>query len=366
MRGGQGKYPHIAKLIRSRIVRGVYGDLLPGEDRLARELNVSPGTVRTALAYLEGQGFVLRKRRRGTFVVFPDSAAGERKRAFVDLFLPGYEGAIWAVPVLDAVRETASGHGLTMRTTDLGRAGTTADPLEHEAPRDDWQAEVLARAGEPRVAGSILLGMPVDAGDALAFADARCPMIVLDCEIPEGILSSVVWDHRGAGALAARHLVQLGHQRIAYVHLKARDPKNQSLRLAGIRETSARVGLAVACDISCATREALSDQFKSCLADPHRPTGVICDTVGQLSRVVKWIRESGLRVPEDVSIVGIGGGRDTLPSIDPTVILLGHHTMGKRAVELLLDEDALNNPRREVIPCRLELGSTSAPPCASG
>ena len=366
MRGDQGKYPHVARLIKSRILRGIYGDRLPGEDRLAAELNVSPGTVRTALAYLEGQGFVRRARRRGTFVVHPDSAAGERTSAFIDLFLPGYEGSIWAAPVLDAVRETANAHGLTTLVTDLGRSGTTANPVEHEAPRDGWQAEVLARAAEPRVVGVVLLGMPVNPGDALAFADARCPVTVLDWEMPEAILSSVVWDHRGAGALAARHLVQLGHQRIAYVHLKARDPKNQSLRLAGIRETPARVGLEVACDISCETREALADQFKSCLAGPHRPTGVICDTVGLLSTVVKWIREAGLRVPEDISIVGIGGGRDTYPSINPTIISLGHRTMGKRAVELLLDEDALDNPRKVVIPCRLESGSTSAPRRASG
>ena len=360
MRGDQGKYPHVARLIKSRIVRGVYVDRLPGEDRLAAELNVSPGTVRTALAYLEGQGFVRRARRQGTFVLHPKRGSAELREAFIRVFVGAYQQSVWAAPVLDVFRETADAHGLTTLVTDLGRSGATDDPREHEAPRDGWQAEVLSRAAEPRSVGSVLLLVPVKTGDALELVDARSPVIVVDWEMPEAILSSVVFDNKGGGALAARHLVQLGHRRIGWVQRGVRINPNEVLRLAAIKETLAQAGLKLAFEIPWETSDAFSKQLKSFLADPHPLTAIICQTVALLTTMVTLVRGTGRRVPEDVSIVGIGAPRDSILPIYPTMVSLGHGMMGKRAVELLLDEDALINPRREVIPCQLELGSTSA------
>ena len=360
MRGNQGKYPHVAKLIKSRIVRGVYDDLLPGEDRLARELSVSPGTVRTALAYLEGQGFVRRERRRGTFVLRQDRVSGGGRGAFIRVFLPTYDWSGFAAPVLNALRETAEAYRLSTFLTDIGRTGTGASPEGGVASREGWQGDVLSAAGEPRCVGSVLVSVRVETGDALALADARTPVMVMDWEMPEPILPSVVGDYKGAGELAARHLIQLGHRGIGWMHLGEVSNPNHALRLVGIRETLARVGLKLTREISRNTGEILPGQLESCFAGPDRLTAVICSNPTRLTATVSAIRKAGLRVPEDVSIVGIGPSRDEITPLHPTMVSLDFGTMGKRAVELLLDEDALDNPRREVIPGRLELGSTSA------
>lgn len=76
-------FVRLARHIRERIVGGEWlpGQLLPGEEALAKELKVSVGTVRKAFDVLSGQGLVTRHRGRGTFV-----ARATNERAFTSFF----------------------------------------------------------------------------------------------------------------------------------------------------------------------------------------------------------------------------------------------------------------------------------------
>lgn len=64
-------YQTVANLVAKQIESGAYkvGDLLPREEDLARNLNVSRNTMRHALRLLEEQGLILRKKRLGTVVI---------------------------------------------------------------------------------------------------------------------------------------------------------------------------------------------------------------------------------------------------------------------------------------------------------
>ncbi|MCW3626298.1 GntR family transcriptional regulator, partial [Burkholderia cenocepacia] len=76
-------FVRLARHIRERIIGGEWlpGQLLPGEEALARDLKVSVGTVRKAFDVLSGQGLVTRHRGRGTFV-----ARATDERAFTSFF----------------------------------------------------------------------------------------------------------------------------------------------------------------------------------------------------------------------------------------------------------------------------------------
>jgi GntR family transcriptional regulator len=78
-------YTQVRNLLAQRIARGVWspGSMLPNEGELARELGVSPGTVRKALDVLESDRLVLRRQGRGTSVV--DLATGEVAARFSNL-----------------------------------------------------------------------------------------------------------------------------------------------------------------------------------------------------------------------------------------------------------------------------------------
>src|SRR5450830_967633 len=76
-------FVRLARHIRERIIGGEWlpGQLLPGEEALARELKVSVGTVRKAFDVLSGQGLVTRHRGRGTFVT-----RATNERAFTSFY----------------------------------------------------------------------------------------------------------------------------------------------------------------------------------------------------------------------------------------------------------------------------------------
>jgi len=360
MKGDQGKYRHVARLLRGRIVRGVYKGRFPGEDRLAEELNVAPFTVRTALAYLEGQGFVRRERRKGTFAQLPGGGSGNASVAFVRLFLLGYEEAVWAMTVLDSFREAASNHGLKAVVSDLGQCSSDTAPNGHIQLPGTWKREVLVSAAEPRSVGTVLLTVPVSTADALDLAQANSPIVVLDWEVDEPILSSVVCDNKGAGALAALNLLKLGHRRIGWMQRESPLPLNHSLRLDGVRETLAKSGLSLHCELVRRSDDAFSEQMTKLLRGPSPPTAIICGNAYMVMTLVGLIVQAGLNVPKDISVLGIGGPKNTMKSLLPTMVSVGFPEMGEKAVELLLDEEALTHPRREVVPCRLDEGNTTA------
>ncbi|PXW25654.1 GntR family transcriptional regulator [Paraburkholderia caballeronis] len=76
-------FVRLARHIRERIIGGEWlpGQLLPGEEAIAKEMKVSVGTVRKAFDVLSGQGLVTRHRGRGTFV-----ARATNERAFTSFF----------------------------------------------------------------------------------------------------------------------------------------------------------------------------------------------------------------------------------------------------------------------------------------
>ena len=78
-------YTQVRNLLAKRIAAGIWtpGSMLPNEIELARELGVSPGTVRKALDILERDRLVLRKQGRGTSVI--DQGLGDVAARFSNI-----------------------------------------------------------------------------------------------------------------------------------------------------------------------------------------------------------------------------------------------------------------------------------------
>jgi GntR family transcriptional regulator len=91
-------YLQVRNLVAQRIASGIWapGAMLPNETDLARELGVSPGTVRKALDSLESDRLVLRRQGRGTSVV--DQATGDVGARFSNIRTGGGSGssATWS------------------------------------------------------------------------------------------------------------------------------------------------------------------------------------------------------------------------------------------------------------------------------
>ncbi|MDD5707739.1 MAG: LacI family DNA-binding transcriptional regulator [Kiritimatiellae bacterium] len=140
-------------------------------------------------------------------------------------------------------------------------------------------------------------------------------------------------------ALAVRHLVVLGHRRITMV-MKGVHSTSWVLRGKGYRDSLRDAGLpmrAIEDESDLQDAGGRNQLGRKLFGLTDRPTAVICPTDVIAMGVLRIARAAGLRVPEDVSIIGFGG-LDTGLYADPalTTVALPFDRMGERAAELLI------------------------------
>jgi LacI family transcriptional regulator len=191
------------------------------------------------------------------------------------------------------------------------------------------------------------------------------PAVFVDADVvaPE---HCVVPDEYGIGAAATRHLIEAGHRRFATLTVPEDTPAKVG-RLAGIAETlksSKLRGAAVSLGSSTAVggREAAL----RVLEGPDRPTAVVCFNDQMAMGLYQAARELDLRIPQDISVVGVDDLRIVTEALRPqlTTVALPHREMGAWAVERLVAvlDGSAPAPATHRITCRLvERASVAAP-----
>ncbi|WP_231956728.1 MULTISPECIES: LacI family DNA-binding transcriptional regulator [unclassified Actinoplanes] len=140
----------------------------------------------------------------------------------------------------------------------------------------------------------------------LALVDAEVPCVALDLRFTGPTCTYITSDNAGGGRLAAAHLLERGHQRIATITGPERNwPAGE--RLAGFRAALAAAGrplpddLVVAGDFYLDSGDAAMTALLS--RDP-RPTAVFAAGDEMAVGALRAAHRAGLRVPQDVAIVG--------------------------------------------------------------
>lgn len=198
------------------------------------------------------------------------------------------------------------------------------------------------------------------------------PTVLLDARSTESGWSSVVPDEAGGAAAAVTELLERGHRRIAFVNNEDDIPAS-SLRLDGVRQALAAAGLKLAPDMLTQHPSEARGGFLGALTvldrpAHERPTGLFCFNDRMALGAYQAAQELGLRVPQDVSIVGFDNQELIAASLRPglTTVALPHYDMGRWAVDTLMDSidsTRKERPRYETLPCPLvRRGSVAAPP----
>lgn len=199
---------------------------------------------------------------------------------------------------------------------------------------------------------------------------AGLPLVFLDARPDDNSVSSVVPDEEGGARTAVRELARHGHQRIAFI-LDERDGPAATGRLAGYHSTVRDLGLR---DDPAFVVRARSDSSggreaaRQLLNLPERPTAIFAFNDQMAIGVYHAAAECGLRIPQDLSVVGFDDlyviGREMLPGL--TTVALPHYAMGEVAAELLLgavEGDAEPSPAVRLVDCLLvERGSVGPVP----
>ncbi|WP_233624689.1 LacI family DNA-binding transcriptional regulator [Actinoplanes sp. ATCC 53533] len=270
--------------------------------------------------------------------------------AFYGLLAPA------AVEVMRGVKRVAVEQGLAVGFTDVQQESSTGR---------DWAQDLLAR--RPTGVVAVHMGaMPEQHGLLNA---SGIPIVVVDpTSEPLEWVPSVSAANRRGGIVAARHLLDLGHRRIAVIS----GPPHQlcaRARLDGVR--SALEAAQAPLDESLVRPGmwfSFEDGFshgRELLRLPEPPTAVLCGNDLQAFGVFEAARQSGLRIPQDLSVVGfddISYARWSGPQL--TTVHQPFGEMGATAAELVLALAAGETVRQSHVELAVQLvirDSTAAP-----
>ncbi|MFI6549293.1 LacI family DNA-binding transcriptional regulator [Streptomyces prunicolor] len=188
--------------------------------------------------------------------------------------------------------------GAESAAKERGQTILLAAAPEAESAREDLR---LLRARG--VDGFIVVGNPFDSAALLREAAGTRPLVVVDRAESITDISTVVTDHVDGAAIAVRHLLALGHTRIAHISgpseldvtaLRVRGYESE-MREAGLEPTVVEGGFTAACG---------ADAVGRLLDGPKPPTAVT--TANDIAAIgaMNAVFARGMRVPEDLGVVG--------------------------------------------------------------
>jgi LacI family transcriptional regulator len=216
----------------------------------------------------------------------------------VELFFHGQLNA-YHTEVLQGVVEAAAeaGVAVVVSVRPRGQGGARAN-------RPAAWARELATAGRQ---AAIVVTSELAAADLNALSRARVAVVVIDpLNLPSARVTSVGSTNFAGGLAATQHLLDLGHRRIAYLGGLAAATCNQA-RMHGYRGAMEAEGVPVPDGYVRTGRFSYEHGIAggAALLDlPQPPTAVFAGSDETALGVIEAARGRGLRVPEDLSVVG--------------------------------------------------------------
>jgi len=195
------------------------------------------------------------------------------------------------------------------------------------------------------------------------------PAVLLNCHNSAHSLPTIVPGEVGGGHAATEHLIAEGHTRIGFINGEPWMEAAQD-RLKGYRRALATADLpfdpALVRDGDWMSGTGF-DGAMSLLKQPRPPTAIFCANDLMALGALEAVKQLGLRVPEDVSVMGYDDqeiSRHTHPPL--TTVVLPNYEMGRVAVETLIalaQTASVQKARRSItkIDCPLVLRQSVAP-----
>jgi len=217
----------------------------------------------------------------------------------------------------------------------------------------DWNRELIEQYPrmlvERAVDGFLLLNTPADQ------IAVPVPVVAISAHSEVQNVTNIVLDHHKAVEIALIHLYELGHRRIAFM----RGPKaipDSEYRWQSIQQVAGEIGLRI--DPTLVIRidsagwsiktghhpmapEIGYKPMQALLEKTHDFTAIFCFNDIAAIGAIRALKDAGLRVPEDVSVVGfddIQSAAYSTPSL--TTVRQPLFEMGQRGAQILLERIA--------------------------
>ncbi len=244
-------------------------------------------------------------------------------------FIPSIEIMIYPA-IVQAVEKAAMNRGYTLLLCDI---------LEDKKFALDYVRKLLSRNVDGFIFSTALedSSLDLEINEAL---DSGLPCLNL-LRASDHDMPSVVCDNEGGGRMAVEYLVSMGKRRIAYIQGQE-ELRLYRARLCGYRAQLEDSGLPVDESLIWNGYENFErvaiESVKRNIQKGIVPDGIFCASDPLALDVIYALTDLGLKVPEDVSVVGY----DNIPiaeMLNPrlTTVAQPFSTMGQAAVDLLID-----------------------------
>jgi DNA-binding LacI/PurR family transcriptional regulator len=235
---------------------------------------------------------------------------------------------------LRGVSQTAGGNGYGLMLFDVETPEQRTDAFREFARHD-------------RVDGLLVISLPLYDEEVDALERDRLPVVMVDTGHPR--VPNVVIDDARGGELAAEHLLERGHRRIGFVGDLPANPfgfTSSEQRRRGFRRALRRAGVEPVPAFERLGRHG-SDEAHALATDllggDERPTAVFAASDTQAVGVLEAAQALGLRVPEDVAVIGFDDIEMAAP-LGLTTVRQPLRESGAMGAHLLLAEIAGRRP----------------------
>ena len=193
------------------------------------------------------------------------------------------------------------------------------------------------------------------------------PVTIVGADMPGW--ATVRIDDRDAAATATAHLVSLGHRRVAYIGGATEgvlDFTAPTARLAGFRCTLEAAGISPAPELEQDGEFTIAGgerATRTLLALPEPPTAIFAASDEMAMGVLRAARELGVRVPEDLSVIGLDD-HELADYFELTTVAQPVYEQGRVAAMQVLAALAHGDwqPTQVILPTELVVRRTTAPP----
>ncbi len=231
----------------------------------------------------------------------------------------------------------------------------------HLGAGDGWERRSLSRLSGTLIDAAIMVTPTV------VSAGTEIPVVAIDPHTGRADLPTVESDSFGGALTATRHLIELGHRRIGFVAGRP-DLRSAGLRDAGYRRALSDAGIPLDPSLVGIGRyelDATRESARIMLSGESRPTAIFAANDLSAIAVIDVAHELGLRVPDDLSVIGFDdvpeATRRTLPL---TTIQQPMRRLGAVAADMvftLLSGREIDE-MHVILPTRLVVRATTAPP----
>ena len=349
------KYQRLAQSLREKIRSGELQpeDRLPSFSAMRLQYGATTTTVERVYSILEQEGLVKREKGRGIFVAQPHAVRAKGIIGITglgDTFGTGCHP--WGTHLLKGIRDAA------------GHAGKEILLYRH-LPNSAIQWE--------HVDG--ILNIDTHIHHILPHLPIGIPFVSALTKVPQHV--SVVADEAGGLRAAIEHLIALGHRQIAYLIMQTKpDIPVLQQRVAAYHHTMHELGIAphprwlrhLHLEDSMYFQESGYNSMAQWLADDWHELGctaLLAHNDDTAIGAMQALQQAGIRVPEDVSVVGFDGteiGKYCTPHL--TSVKLPLEEIGAQAMKLLLQlirEEPVSFSTLE-LPARLIVRHSTASP----